>query len=335
MMFRKLVLAAVAAATLLPFGAPSTAYAETKLRAAVVPCSCFAPYFVADARGYFKREGVGIEPMQVTSGQDAIAFLANGHIDVLFGAVSAGFFNALARDIKVTLVASMGGESMNGEAPAVPLLVRTDHVESGAIKTLADLKGRTVGFPGGLGSISSFDLMTYLNATNLTLGDIRIVNIPPAELIVALSNKSLDAGIVGSPFSTKILADGVARTIVPSIAKLRGRDTYKTAAMFNPDFLRRNPQAVQAFVNALMAGNRDLAGEGYGKPENLAILSAATKLEGAALTRDRYYFDPNLDPAVVDLFGIQRAFVEMGAVRNPAKLDGVVDTRFVKGARGS
>jgi len=331
--FRTIGLAAGAALAVLVGVGSGSAVAETKLRAAIVPCSCFAPYFVADARGYFKQAGIAVEQTQVTSGQDAIAFLANGHIDALFGAISAGFFNALARDIKVTIVASMGGESMNGEAPAVPLLIRSDLVESGAVKSVADLKGRAIGFPGGLGSISSFDLMTYLGSTSLTLGDIRIVNIPPPELIMALANRSIDAGIVGSPFSTKIIADGVARTIVPSIAKLRGRDTYKTAVMVNPEFLRRNGAAVQAFVEALLKANRDLAGDGYAKPENLAILNAATKLEGTALTRDRYYFDERLDPKVVDLEGIQRAFVEMGAVKTPAKLDGVVDGRFVANAR--
>jgi NitT/TauT family transport system substrate-binding protein len=330
---RRLFAAVGSALMLLSAGTGAVSASETKIRAAVVPCSCFAPYFVADARGYFRQAGIVVEPTQVTSGQDAIAFLANGHIDVLFGAISAGFFNALSRDIKVTIVASMGGESMKGEAPAVPLLIRSDLVENGSVKTLADLKGRSIGFPGGLGSISSFDLMTYLKSSNLTLGDIRIVNIPPPELSVALANRSIDAGIVGSPFSTKIIADGVAKTVVPSIAKIRGRDTYKTAAMFNPDFLRRNGPAVQAFVEALLKGNRDISGEGYGKPENLAILNAATKLEGAALTRDRFYFDDKLDPKVVDLDGIQRAFVEMGAVRNPARLDGVVDDRFVSNAR--
>lgn len=329
-MFHRLK-SAVAALGLFALSQP--AHAQTEVSVAVVPCACFAPYFVAQAKGYFEAEGITINPIQVTSGQDAISLVATGQIDILFGAISAGFFNALSRGVEVRIVASMGGESLQGEAAAVPLLVRSDLVDTGEVKGLADLKGRKVGIGGGMGSISSYDLAVYMDTVGLGIGDVEAVNVPSTELLTALSNGSVDAGIASSPFSTRILAEGAGKTITGSIAKLLGRDLYKTAVIVGPDFFAKKPEAAQAVVDALYRANVDLRGDGYARPENLAIVGAATRLEGAALTRDRFYFHDDLDPAAIDLASLQDAFVKMGVVARPADISQIIVPTLIDRAR--
>lgn len=322
---------AAAALGMLALGQP--AYAQTEVSVAVVPCSCFAPYFIAQEKGYFDEKGVSVKPIQVTSGQDAISLVATGQIDMLFGAISAGFFNALSRGIDVRIVASMGGESLQGEAPAVPLLVRSELVDSGEVKGLADLKGRRVGIGGGMGSISSYDLSIYMNTVGLGIDNIDVVNVPSTELLAALGNGSVDAGIASSPFSTRIVQEGAGKMITGSIAKLLGRDLFKTAVIVSPDFFERKPKAAQAVVDALYRANADLRGDGYAKPENLAIVGAATKLEGDALTRDRFHFNDELDPAAVDLKSLQDAFVAMGVVTKPADVSNIITRDLIERAK--
>ena len=48
-----------------------------------------APYFIADARGYFRDEGLDVDIASFPSGAKMIASLSTGDLDVSGGAVSA------------------------------------------------------------------------------------------------------------------------------------------------------------------------------------------------------------------------------------------------------
>src|SRR3972149_6532640 len=86
----------------------SAAPAPVPVRVAFTPLQAWGPLFIADAEGYFAREGIKVEWVTFAGGADTIAVLVQGQLDVGAGSASAGFFNALAQGAQVRIVADKG-----------------------------------------------------------------------------------------------------------------------------------------------------------------------------------------------------------------------------------
>ena len=65
------------------------ARAET-VRVGIVGASSDAPFFIADAKGYFSAEGLSLELTSFDSGAKMVAPLGTGDLDAGGGAVSVG-----------------------------------------------------------------------------------------------------------------------------------------------------------------------------------------------------------------------------------------------------
>ena len=111
-------------------------------------------FYLAETRGYFKE--VGIEPVTTpfASAAQMIAPLGAGQLDVGGGTVAAGLYNGVSRGINLRIVADKGSIKPGYEYST--LVVRKDLVDSGAYKSLGDLRGRKLAAAAqGTGSESS------------------------------------------------------------------------------------------------------------------------------------------------------------------------------------
>jgi NitT/TauT family transport system substrate-binding protein len=298
----------------------------TSISIATVPCLCFAPVELAKAERYLAQEKVTLKPTQIPAGQDALTFVAAGRVDAALIGVSAGFFNAIGRGANVKLVASMGGESDAPDAtPAAPLLVRKALVQSGQVKSVADLKGRKVALFGGAGSLPSFDMSVYLGQKGMTLDDIKVVNLGFPETVQALKTGGVDASVMGAPFSMEAVQKGYAEVFGDSVAHTLDRSLTKVGLFVNPQYLEKNRDAVNRMVTALVKTTPQLQGDAFFEPKTQKILMKATGLNAEGLKRGRFYFDPHLDPKNVALSTLQDIYIKQGTVAKPADLSQVVD----------
>jgi NitT/TauT family transport system substrate-binding protein len=80
------------------------ARAET-VRVGIIGASSDAPFFIADAKGYFSAEGLALELMSFDSGAKMVAPLGTGDLDAGGGAVSVGLYNAVKRGVGLKVVA--------------------------------------------------------------------------------------------------------------------------------------------------------------------------------------------------------------------------------------
>jgi phosphonate transport system substrate-binding protein len=87
--------------------------------------------------GIFAEQGFEVEFTPFDPGALMIAPASAGQLDVITGVASPSLFNALARDVGLKGIAAASYSETT-------LLVRKDLVDSGQVKTLADLKGRRV-----------------------------------------------------------------------------------------------------------------------------------------------------------------------------------------------
>ena len=164
-----------------------------------------APIYIADAKGYFKDQGITIESFSFPSAAGMVVPLGTGELQVGGGASSAGLFNAIGRGVGLVIVADKGNLDPGHGYEAI--VIRKEL--AGTIKGPRDLKGRSV-------AISATDippeitLDAYMRQGGLTVKDVNVVTVSHVDMLQALKNGSIDAGLPIEPTVSRIIEIGRA-----------------------------------------------------------------------------------------------------------------------------
>src|SRR5581483_5601454 len=116
---------ALAFAAVVSLAMPALAQDKTLVKLGMVGRPDTAPFVLAIQRGYFARQGIDVEPVMATSGQEFAVALATNKIQVASGVPNAALFNALNRGVEIRIVAD---EAHVGDASdrIVSIMVRAD-----------------------------------------------------------------------------------------------------------------------------------------------------------------------------------------------------------------
>jgi NitT/TauT family transport system substrate-binding protein len=296
-----------------------------------------AGYYIADAMGFFRDEGLEVAITGFNSAAQMIAPLGTGELDVGGGTVSAGFYNAVGRGIVMKIVADQA--SIKPGYGYSSLMVRKDLVESGRYKTFADLKGMKVAIAApGTGTASA--LNEVLKRGGLNYGDVDVVYIGFPEHLPSYRNKAIDASITNEPTMTRAIEQGVA-------VRIAGNDvTYpdqQTAAMvFSDRFIKGRHDVAERFMRAYLRGVRmynDALKDGHlagpSADEVIAILVKYTSIKDAGMFRRVIpsYCNPNGEVNLASLKKDLAFFRELGLIeKKDASVEGVVDPSFAQAA---
>ncbi|MGW1077071.1 ABC transporter substrate-binding protein [Streptomyces sp. NPDC002537] len=283
----------------------------TTVTVAQVPSTLFAPLYLADAKGYFKAEGLNVKLQKVQAGQDAVPLAGTGKVDAVVAGFSAGLFNGIDQGLKVKVVASMGASTGKQPSPTA-LEVAKRLLDSKDVDKPADLRGHKIAVAGGPGAAGGYQLAATLRASGLALKDVTIVNVPIPDMSSALANGSVDAALAPAPFTTAMEEHSVAKPLaVPP------RGTTATGVVFGTAFAGK--PAADKFLTALRKGAADLQGQGATSTENLTILAKATgqKLDVLRKTPP-YQWDPRLAPDQAQLAAQQQAYRDAGLLKGKA-----------------
>jgi NitT/TauT family transport system substrate-binding protein len=247
--------------------------ALTTVRVAYMPIISFGPLFIAQEEGYFARQGIHVEFEKFPSTSGALPSLIKGDIAVSAGNIFPGLINAVADGAHIRIVADKGiilQDSCNSQG----ILVRRDLIDSGMVRTVADLRGRRL----TAGSDQSYPLTRGLALGNLTENDVGLEDMPRSAIIVAFENRAVDAAFLMEPYLTQALKSN------NSVMFLSGYDltpNFSSPLMYGPAFTDTNPELGRRFMVAYLEGVRQY---NQGKTErNLQILSKYTQLDRDAL----------------------------------------------------
>src|SRR5437016_5944558 len=122
----------------LAFAVSSPAPAADQVKIGISRTLSDAGYYIADALGFFREEGIEVSIVGFNSAAQMIAPLGTGELEVGGGTVSAGLYNAVGRGIRIRIVADQA--SIKPGYGFSSLLVRKDLIDSGRYKTFSDLK---------------------------------------------------------------------------------------------------------------------------------------------------------------------------------------------------
>lgn len=154
---------AITLATLLLFAAQARAEKLTVLLDWFVNPD-HAPLFVAQEKGFFAARGLDVEFIAPSNPNDPPKLVAAGQADI---AVSYQHQHQMqvAEGLPLTRIATLVATPLNS------LVVLKD----GPIRTIADLKGKTVGY--SVGGFETALLEVMLEKAGLTLDDVKLVNV--------------------------------------------------------------------------------------------------------------------------------------------------------------
>jgi NitT/TauT family transport system substrate-binding protein len=325
-------LAAFAMAALL--SGPGQAQELKTVKIGVVNLSTDVAFYIAEKRGYFKEEGLKAEFAYFDSGAKMIVPLGSGALDAGGGAISAGLYNAVERGIELRIVADKGMSVDGYDYKA--LVVRKDLVDSGAFKSLADLKGKKVAIVAQ-GAADESVLHQALLKGGLKDADIDRVYIPFSQQLATLSNKGIDAAISGEPDITHMLRAAVAvrfaglSNFYPhEAAMVLYGDKFSQDRPTGVKFLKAYLRAVRDYDRALKDGR--IAGPGA--DEIIQMLGEMTGVKDLSIFRDAVppYMEPNGALSMINLQTDFAYFKEIGLVKKDMSLDRVVDRSFAEAA---
>ncbi len=329
MIFRAIASFVAAAFALCPFAA----LAQDKVKIAIIAASSDIGFYTADAKGWFKDAGVEIEFIRMDSGARMIGPMASGDIDVGTGAISAGFYNAAERGIKLRIVADKGrnvrGMSFQG------FVVRKDLMDSGAVKSLADLVGRTVALtaPGG---VDSSTLDRAMRVAGKTFDDAKTVFLGFPAQMAAYENKAIDASIMPEHFRSQAINKGLVTELTP-IASFRDNQMVGIVT-FSEKFATERADIAHRMMKAYVRGVRyyvdaikDAKLAGPNAEDVIDIIARYSSLKDKAVIREMIptAMEPdghvNFETLQEDL----DFFKAKGMVKGEIDLNKIVDRTFI------
>ncbi len=332
------------AATTAPTAAPTTAAPATtasttssagskgpadKVTVAYVAITNFAPLYVAIERGYMKDQNLDVSTQKVTTAADALPFLATGQYDIGGVGIAAATFNGFNKGLDFRIVASAAIQPLKN-GPTI-ILVRKELSDSGKVKKVADLKGLKVGVAGAAGSTGAYFVAKALRDSGLTFKDVTAVNLANPDLVLGMKQSSIDAALVGPPYSDQIIKDGTGVLLAQDIAP----GAMTTVWMYSGKLIKERPDVAKRFMIALVQGARAMQGDKYLDPQNIAAyLKYTPSTEDAIKTGAPPYIDPDLKIYLDSIKNMEEVFRAEGWTDYTAVIssDKMVDSSFVDNA---
>ncbi|NRQ34404.1 ABC transporter substrate-binding protein [Nonomuraea sp. NN258] len=238
---------------------------KTTIKVGALPIIDVAALYIANAKGYFKDEGLTVEPVVITGGAAAMPQIKSGALDISqTNYVST--FAAVSKGEKIKLVADMYQATPKTFVIMVP--------KDSPIQTVADLKGKTV-LVNNLRNIATLAVTSQLKAAGLTEADVKFAEKPFPDMGNALSAGQADAIWINEPFITANTAKHGFRVIADTMTGEMA-DFPIAGWMATDEWVQENPKTLAAFQRAIAKAQRLAAGD---RKEVESIITTYTKID--------------------------------------------------------
>ncbi|SRR5579884_458197 len=236
--------------------------------------------YIGYERGYYRELGLELQ-LETIPDPNIISTMVNANqLDVGGAGVNANPFQAAARGIGVKMVADKGqflpGFGFSG------IVVRQDLLDSGAVRSFADLKGRTI---ARLAPCDSTDpaVERGFERAGITRDQVEWTYMGWPDMNVAFANGAIDAGWQIEPLATLAAERGIASKF--AMGDVLYPYQQIAALFYSPDFAART-DAAQRFMVAYLRSLRDYDDaflKGIGRAEIAQILAKHTTVKDLAL----------------------------------------------------
>ena len=279
---KRILLVCIAICVTMAAGAAAAPADEITVKVGTVRSISTVAILWAAEKGYFREYGIKVVNEDLDTAANSIALLAQNQLQIVEGGISAGYFNALEKNLPVTMVLDRVSSPLGHN-----LMLRPDLKDR--ITRLRELKGRTVA-TNGQGGVSTYELGKLLETDGLTLGDIDLKVIPFTQYAIAFANKAIDAAITIPPFTAELVEGGHAVNFKDPDDLVTPHPLTIAVSMINTDWAKAKVDLVRNYYVAYLRGIRDYCQAYHGAPirEEMIALAIRTGTETRAELLRKY-----------------------------------------------
>ena len=278
------------------------------------------PFRIAIAKGFFKDQGLTVEPIFVRGGPTALAALISGDVDFASIGGAQAAIRSRAKGLDVHIIASQSNY--------------TNYTLLGSkqAKTVEDLRGKIIGVTGA-GAFSDFAIRIYLKRNNLD---------PDRDVVLraiggtAVRAVALERGLIAAaPFSAedavRLLDKGYPMIVNLNEALRIPQSVFVTRG----DVLEKYPETSKRFLKAVILGMQIAKNH---KQEAIKTgYASGLKGEPDVINRSYDLFSPGYPSDLsIAVDGIQIMLdedIRTGMVDKKFTLDKVINDRILKQAQ--
>lgn len=263
----------------------------TRIRMGYAPYISGGPYFIAQAKGYFKKLNIEIEPTSHVDGSLSMPALTAGELDITGATLSAGLFNVMAKGVGLRLFFERGREARNWGSNAI--LVSNAMWEKG----FRNVDGYKVAKGAKIGISSRGSVAQYLHAMGLERAGLKEDDVEwqwglsPQVSLPLMQQNRID--ILNMPLPGAYAAQHKGIGKVATWSDELAPNFVLACSVATEKFLRERHSAVVRFSMAIMQGNVEFMDAAKsGNPEILKIIADSTGLTVPIIdeTRPRWTF---------------------------------------------
>jgi len=295
-------------------GAGGARAADITLTAFSGPFPHFAPLFVADGKGFFKKHGLNATVRLFDSGGAASAAFRGGRADILSGCDFPTISLLQVEDAVVLAPIEHDSESIMISARE-------------GIGSLKDVKGKKIGIP--LRSTSEFFTFRALKDVGLGPKDVEVVNLGPADMLPAVVRGDIDVASWWQPFGWRAeeASGGKVRTLTTS----KGYYTLWCPISARRKFVEDNPAGTVAFLRAIQDAiqwlNRASLDEKAAFVTEYAKSDLKTTKQLISLLTYDMTETPEYRAAMKEMEGFM---LKAGLIKKPIDWDKVLGSRYLR-----
>jgi NitT/TauT family transport system substrate-binding protein len=294
----------------------------------------YLPLTVAERRGYFKDEGLEVEIPDFAGGAKALQALVGGSADMVSGAYEHTI-NMAAKKQPIKAVV------LQAKYSSIALVMPRD--KAAKYKSARDLKGLKIGVTAP-GSSTNMFVNNLLAKDGLKPTDVSIVGVGTGSGAVAAMEKGeIDAISNLDPVLTQLESTGKYVAVADSrtekgMQDIYGGDYHASVIYITDEFIKKNPNTVQAVVNAMVRANRWIA---KATPQEIVDLmpqefkAGNPSLYKAALLKNMIGFSEDGQmtmKAAENVYKVLRQFEPSVMAAGKMDLNATFDNTFVKKA---
>ncbi|HEY3919714.1 MAG TPA: ABC transporter substrate-binding protein [Stellaceae bacterium] len=311
------------------------AAAGDPIRVGIVSTSLASiPLVVADAKGYFKDEGLDAKLVPFESAQPIVVAVMSGDIDFGSAGLTDAFF-VLANQGALKII---GGDTV--EHPGFHGLgfVASNQAYAAGLKSMADFAGHSVGITQ-LGSPLQYALALMLQVHNIDIKSVRVIGLQSnANVASALTGGQVDSSIMSSANLNAVVNRGGAKFLAwlddeVHGAQVTGTVTSTKIANERPDtvrhFLAAFRKAAQAWDTAFVDAQGERADQ-PGAPAMIALMAKGLSQPPNVITQGLNYVEPDARVNVGDIQRMLDWYEAQGMQKVHIEATSMIDTRYAK-----
>jgi NitT/TauT family transport system substrate-binding protein len=281
---------------------------------------------IARERGYFAEVGIDDQETVFSSGTEMTQALAAGQIEIGATSNTSAFYNALARGLWQPFVLDIWHLERGDQSFMV--IVRPDLVDQ--IRQVTDLRGRTAALSSPVRDGGSFVVKKLFDTVGMELEDVQWERLAYTDMLPALGNRAVEAGVVLEPYITL----GKQRGVLTPWISLGDYDPGHQLAgiVFSESFIKDRNEVARRWSVGYVRGLRDqheLATRGRDRDVLAPILAAHTGLTVDLV--DQVGWGPVHPEGRLNLESVlesQRQLVEWGTISQTLPVEQLVDPQF-------